>query len=406
MKPNRLTLIVLVVGCVLFLQAGCEEETMRPQELSPNWFKQQTWAVMPPRASVPVPKIVFEKVIHDFGNVGPGTNQLCEFKFTNTGDDVLRIGEISKSCGCTPFSLDRTEYAPGESGTLKVRYYAESQYGSVTKNLFVHSNDRQRPKVGLTIKARVIMKVKCEPQTLSLSLQYQNASCPKIILTSIDRQPFSIKHFKSTANCITADFNPSVKATRLVLHPKVDMEALEKTLNGRIEIGLTHPECKKVTINLNAVPRFRINPRSITIHGVNAKQPVVKKIRIFNNFKEDFELASALSKKDIVKVLSYKKLSNGYEIELQITPPSTTARIFTETFLIQLKDDKQLEIPISGFYSRTGARSRTSARTTRTSIGSTPSATRTTPRAGANDTEDCPDCAKTYHFDPNKNKGS
>lgn len=401
MKPNCVTLTVLVVGCVLFLQAGCEEQTMRPQELNPNWFKQQTWAVMPSRASVPVPKIVFEKVIHDFGTVGPGTNQLCEFRFTNTGDGVLTIGEITKTCGCTPFSLDKTEYAPGESGTLKVRYYAESQYGSTTKNLFVHSNDRQRPKVGLAIKARVIVKVKCEPQTLSLSLKSQNAGCPQITLTSVDNQPFSIQHFKSTANCITADYNPSVKATRFVLQPKVDMEALEKTLNGRIEIGLTHPECKMVTVNLNAVPRFRINPRSIVIHGVNAKQPVVKKVRILNNFKEDFELESALSKKDIVKVLSHKKLSNGYEIELQITPPSTTTRIFTETFFINLKDDKQLEIPISGFYSRTDAQPRMSPRNTR-SIESTP---RTTPRTGTNNTEDCPDCGKTFHFDLEKNKG-
>ena len=404
-KPNWVTSIVFVVGCVLFLQAGCEEQTLRPRELNPDWFKQQTWAVMGPRTSEPVPRIVFEKVIHDFGNVGPGTNQLCEFRFTNTGDDVLKIGEISKTCGCTPFSLDKTEYAPGESGTLKVRYYAESQYGSTTKHLFVHSNDRQRPKVGLTIKARVIVKVKCEPQTLSLSLKYQNAGCPQITLTSIDKQPFSIQHFKSTANCITADYNPSLKATRFVLQPRVDMETLEKTLNGRIEIGLTHPECKMVTINLNALPRFRINPRSIYVQGARAKQPVVRKVRIINNYKEDFELESALSKKDIVKILSHKKFGNGYELELQITPPSSGARIFTETFYVNLKDGKKLEIPLNGFYSRTVAQPRTSTRSTRI-IGSTTRTTRPAPTSPTKDTEECEDCGKTFYFDPAKNKPS
>lgn len=405
MRPSRLILTVLVMGCILLLQAGCEDQTMRSRELNPDWFKQQTWAVMGPSARVAAPRIVFEKVIHDFGNVGPGTNQLCEFRFTNTGDDVLKIGEISKTCGCTPFSLDKTEYAPGESGALKVRYYAEPQYGSTTKYLFVHNNDRQRPKVGLTIKARVIMKVRCEPQTLSLSLKYQNAGCPRITLTSIDNQPFSIQHFKSTANCITADYNPSLKATKFVLQPRVDMETLEKTLNGRIEIGLTHPECKMVTINLNVVPRFRINPRSIVVQGARAKQPVVRKIRIINNYKEDFELESALSKKDIVKILSHKKFGNGYELELQITPPSAGGRIFTETFYVNLKDGKKLEIPLSGFYSRIVAQPRVSTRSTR-SLGSTTLTTRTAPTAPTNDTEECEDCGKIFYFEPAKNKPS
>jgi hypothetical protein len=393
------------MGCILLLQAGCEDQTLRPRELNPNWFKQQTWAVRGPSGRVPAPRIVFEKVTHDFGNVGPGTNQLCEFRFTNTGDDVLTIGEITKTCGCTPFSLEKTEYAPGESGSLKVRYYAESQYGDVTKNLFVHSNDRRSPKVGLTVKARVIMKVRCEPRTLSLSLKYQNAGCPPIALTSIDNQPFSIRNFKSTANCITADFNPSVKATKFVLQPRVNMETLEKTLNGRIEIGLTHPECKMVTLNLNALPRYRINPRSIVVQGARAKQPVVRKVRILNNYKEDFELESALSKKDIVKILSHKKFGNGYELELQITPPSSGGRVFTETFEVNLKDGKKLEIPLNGFYSRTVAQPRMSTRSTR-SLGGTTLTTRTAPTAPSNNKEECDDCGKVFYFEPAKNKPS
>ena len=163
-----------------------------------------------------------------------------------------------------------------------------------------------------------------------------------------------------------------------------------------------------VTINLNALPRFRINPRSIVVQGARAKQPVVRKVRIINNYKEDFELESALSKKDIVKILSHKKFGNGYELELQITPPSSGARVFTETFYINLKDGKKLEIPLSGFYSRTVAQPRVSARSARNtrSIGSTTRTTRTAPTAGTKNTEDCSDCGKTFYFDPAKNKPS
>jgi len=366
MKPNKLTLTVLIMGCVLLLQVGCEEEVMAPREISPDWFKQQTWAAMTPRAAKAVPRIRFEKVTHNFGDVGPGTNHLCEFRFTNTGDGVLKIGQVSKTCGCTPFLLDKKEYAPGESGTLKVRYYAEPEYGSTTKQLFVHSNDRQNPKITLAIEARVVAKVNYEPKTLRLSLKHPNAGCPQITLTSLDNQPFSIRHFISTANCITADYNPSAKATRFVLQPKVDMAKLEGNLNGRIEIGLTHPECKTVSISLNALPRFRVSPRPIVIRDAKAKRSIVRKVRIQNNYKDDFEIESVYSKKGIVKFLGREKLIDGYELNLSITSPAATSRtrIFTDVVYVKIKGGRNLEIPCRGFYSGRTLVSRTSTKKT------------------------------------------
>ena len=366
MKPNRLILTILIMTCCLLLQAGCEEEAMAPrQELSSDWFQQFQQIQQPSKpanATRPTtrtrrtaPKIEFEKLVHNFGNVGPGTNNLCEFRFTNAGNSTLKIGEITKTCGCTPFSLAKKEYAPGESGTLKVNYFSEQQRGQATKHLVIHSNDRARPEVTLAVKADVKIQVDHEPKTLNLLLKQENANCPQLTLTSIDNQPFSIKSFKSTANCITADYNPSEKATKFVLQPKVDMEMLEKTLNGRIEIGLTHPECKTISVGINTLPKFKIAPRSIIVRGMATQQPIVKKLRILNNYNEDFELESVWSSKGAVKVLSNAIVHNGYELELEITAPASKNknRIFTETFFVKTKQGLQLEIPCNVFYSKT-----------------------------------------------------
>ncbi len=357
-------LIILVMACVLLLQAGCEEEAMTPRSLNPDWFKQQTWAAInqqaPQRAVIAAPGITFEKVTHNFGDVGPGTNHLCEFRFKNTGNAVLKIGEVSKTCGCTPFSLDKTEYAPGEIGTLRVRYYAEPPYGSTKKQLFVHSNDRRNPKIALNIEARIAAKVDFEPKALRLSLKHQNAGCPQITLNSLDNQPFSIRSFKSTANFITAAYNPSAMATSFVLQPMVDMAKLEQNLNGRIEIELTHPECKTVTINVNALPRFNVAPRPIVVREVRANNVITKKIRIQNNYKDAFELESVHSKKGIVQVVSSQKLKDGYELQLSITPPAQRGRasLFTDTVVVKIKGGGNHEIPFNGFYPRPIAASR------------------------------------------------
>ncbi len=367
MRLDRLTSIILVVTCGLLLQAGCEEQATAPRQLSSDWFQQFQQPIRPaatPRASISSPRIAFEKMVHDFGDVGPATSNLCEFRFTNTGNGVLRIGEIGKTCSCTPFSLAKKEYVPGESGTLKVNYYSDTQRGPTTKHLLVRSNDRAQPEVTLAVKATVITKVDYEPKTLDLVLNRENAACPKITLTSIDDQPFSIRHFKSTANCITADYNPSVRATRFVLEPKVDMAKLESTLSGLIEIGLTHPECKAITVGLDTLPKFKVTPRSIVVRGVDPKESIVKKVRILANYGQDFELESASSRKGTVKILSNGIVQSGYELELQITPPPSEdkKRVFSDTFFVKIRGGKQLEIPCSVFYSGATASSLTSTK--------------------------------------------
>lgn len=373
MKQNRLTLAVLnilVMVCILFLQAGCEEENMTPQTLNPEWFNQQRWAAInqqaPQRmvATAPrvkgVPRIEFEKVTHNFGSVGPGTQHICEFRFTNTGNGVLKINEISKVCGCTPFSLDKTEYAPGESGSLKVGYYADERYGDTQKQLFVSTNDSQNPRIALNIEAMIVSKVDVEPESLLLSLKHQNGGCPQIVLTSVDNRPFSIRSFRSTADCITADYNPSEMATRFVLQPRVDMARLEQTEDGRIEIELTHPECKVVSIGLHALPRFNVSPRPIVVRDARGGSAVTKKIRIKNNYNDSFEIESVRSKNGTVEVVGSQRLSDGYELDLRITPPAQRGRAghFTDVVVMKLRNGRDLEIPCNGFYPRpaTGGR--------------------------------------------------
>lgn len=365
MKPNRLILVIVILTCFLLLQTGCEEDTMAPQQqLSSDFFRQFNQIRQPgrpavttrtaPRTRRATPKIEFEKVVHDFGNIGPQTNNLCEFRFTNTGNSTLKIGDIVPNCGCTPFELAKKEYAPGESGTLKVNYFSDTQRGQTTKQLAIHTNDRTRPEITLAVKASIVMMVDHEPKTLSLSLKKENAGCPQITITSTDNQPFSIKSFKSTANSITADFNPSEMATKFVIQPKVDMAKLEKTLNGRIEIGLTHPECETISVGINTLPIFRIAPKSIIVRSMASQQPIVKKIRILSNYDEDFELESAWSSSGAVKVISNAIVRNGYELELEITPPASQnkKRIFTERFFVKTKGGRQLEIPCNVFYSK------------------------------------------------------
>jgi len=117
------------------------------------------------------PRISFEKTVCDLGDVGQGTKNTCEFKFTNIGQALLKIGKIKRTCGCTVFELDRKEYAPGRTGTIRVSYIAGKATALRQKHIYVPSNDKVNPKVKLTIKARVVQMVEAAPQKLGLSLR-------------------------------------------------------------------------------------------------------------------------------------------------------------------------------------------------------------------------------------------
>lgn len=342
MKRNYLVLVSLIVSGVLLLQIGCQEQSKVAEEpkIEPA-----------PEPNKPAPKITFDDVVYDFGQIGPGAKKAGEFKFTNTGDGLLKIIKVERCCGVVT-KLDKTEYAPGESGVLKVEYNATTVPGVITRRLYVNSNDEETPKVTLTVRAMIVQKVAAEPKRLKLLLREENAGCPKITLTSLDNQPFSITGFSSTAEAITADIDSSVQATEFVIDAKADAEKLQNNMKGRINITMSHPECNNITILYDVLPRFTLRPPLLIVFCNKPEEPIKKVVWILNNFSEDFEVESTSSKEGYIKVLNQKKINNSYQFELEITPPKLEDETkFTDVFYISIKDGEKLAIACRGIYS-------------------------------------------------------
>ncbi|MHC4542707.1 MAG: DUF1573 domain-containing protein, partial [Planctomycetota bacterium] len=292
----------------------------------------------------------FEKTVHDFGEVGSEKKYTGQFTFANTGDALLRITEVKKCCGAV-VTLDKKELAPGETGVLKVQYSSGRGSGAVRKQLHVSSNDEANPKVTLTIKARIVPKVDYEPKRIQLVLNEENSGCPKITVTSLDKQPFSITSFQSNGESITADIDPAVEATKFVLQPKVDLEKLQKRSAGFVAIGLTHPELSRVNIYFSTLLRFKSTPGSIILFNPEPQEPTIKRISVATNYNEEFEVESTSSEEGLLKVLSQEKTDKGYRLEVEVTPPprDDTGR-FTDVLYLHLNDGEKLSIKCYGRY--------------------------------------------------------
>ncbi len=213
----------------------------------------------------------------------------------------------------------------------------------MSRPLHVISNDGTNPEVTLTINARIVPKVVYQPSKINLVLDQENAGCPEITITSLDKQAFSIKGFHSTGAIITADVDPAVEATRFVLQPKVDLEKLQKYSAGIVTMTLTHPELDRVTIYFLKKQRFQVKPDSVFLLHPTPQEPSINKIAVVSNYGEDFEIGSTSSQKGMAKVLSQRAIANGYQLEVEVTPPPRNETGgFTDVLNIQLTNGEEL----------------------------------------------------------------
>lgn len=108
--------------------------------------------------------LVFDQYEHDFGRILDTERVSAVFKFTNTSDQVVCLGKPQASCGCTVPTLEKSEYAPGETGSIDVTFSPKGA-GQTTKNITIPIEGMA--PVRLAISANVVPILSIEPRGVS-----------------------------------------------------------------------------------------------------------------------------------------------------------------------------------------------------------------------------------------------
>lgn len=363
---------VAVSVCVLLTIGGCHSKAMAkaPSEVKAAVGVQQEHVVKPvaatpaalpvptpaPAPATPVgppPQIKFESTTVDLGDIKPESKNIANYTFSNVGKGAMKILDIVKTCGCTVPELAKREYAPGESGTIKVEYQSTKAGGSVLKHLFVMSDDPCNPKQEITLKANVVLQVIVEPQTMNLSLESPDGNAPAITIASKDGKAFTIKGVESTNNAITADIDPNASAAKFVIQPKVDVAKLKTNLNGYVKFNITHPDIDVVSVTYTALAEFEVQPAAIIIRNAIPQKIEERELWVRNNYNKPFEIESVTSKNGYITVSKEEKLTNLYKMTLTITPPEMQKiMFFSDVLTVRIKNGGTLDITCRGFYKR------------------------------------------------------
>lgn len=105
------------------------------------------------------PKIVFNRVLHDFGII-PQHGGIVETFFTvkNEGTEILTIGDITTSCSCTSADISSNILLPGEEAELRVQFdpdFHEEPLGIFKRTVFIQTNDPNSPEAEVVIRVDV-----------------------------------------------------------------------------------------------------------------------------------------------------------------------------------------------------------------------------------------------------------
>ncbi|SCX89101.1 Protein of unknown function [Nonlabens sp. Hel1_33_55] len=103
------------------------------------------------------PVMSFDESEYDFGTVNEGTVVEKEYKFKNTGTSPLIIVNAKGSCGCTVPTWTKEPVAPGEEGSLLVKFNTSGKPNAQSKSVTITTNTEAGTEV-IVIKGFVTGK--------------------------------------------------------------------------------------------------------------------------------------------------------------------------------------------------------------------------------------------------------
>ena len=139
MKTSIIIIFAMILGFGVSAQRISDlPKSQQPQPAPKTQPAQPAQAVQTTQPTTQ-DSIKFEKIVHDYGTIAQGADGNSEFKFTNKGKSPLILSNVKASCGCTVPEWPKEPIAPGQTGSIKVKYNTAT-VGAFNKSITVNSN--------------------------------------------------------------------------------------------------------------------------------------------------------------------------------------------------------------------------------------------------------------------------
>jgi hypothetical protein len=206
-----LAVVVVIVGVLAFtvVHARMSPKTERPnltdeaffeqihEEVAENPLKGSEAGVVPPVVTdlSNKPKIAVENEHFDMGVIANDRPTTQRLSISNEGAGLLRISQVTTTCGCTTGEIEKKELKPGEKTDLEVTIYPNQIRGFYTrKTLTIQSNDPVRSSLNIPVEARIDPEFYLEPTKLEFgSVEKGEVREATVVLRQAGKKPIKVQ---------------------------------------------------------------------------------------------------------------------------------------------------------------------------------------------------------------------
>ena len=143
----------ILIGCLLFAAlTGCGGGQQDPG-ISPGSVLFLTM-----RDSAHFTTVQWLDSVQDYCKIPEGQKLNVSFRFRNTGNTPLVIGDVHPSCGCTVAEAPKEAIAPGGEGQIKASFNSDGRAGINHKSLIVTTNTKGTQRYALQFTVEVEKK--------------------------------------------------------------------------------------------------------------------------------------------------------------------------------------------------------------------------------------------------------
>ncbi len=295
------------------------------------------------------PKIVFKETELNLPISREGQILTAKFEFTNEGDEVLIIKDVSPSCGCTASSYTK-QTRPGEKGNVTLTLDTEGIMGYYRKTAVVATNDPTTNFVNLLMRGTTKSSIKIDKgRRIRLAGCLNEVVKSTATLSDPDGKPFLIKGLENPMEDYLEASLQAIRGGRAYLLKlrSITNEAVE--FAGPLFLKLANGTKVSVYVSVDIKGEFWVQPQEVYFGAVSKSKAPAKRLVMVKN-----ECADSLFVQAVEHDERYLKVANvwekkGQKLFLEVSPNLETIPLGPFTQFLTIKaSGKQFKVRLSG----------------------------------------------------------
>jgi len=298
------------------------------------------------------PQLIFENPVYEFGRTAAGDVVQCLFKFANPGDSMLRIEDVSTTCGCTSTGVWNRVLQPNEMGVLPIQLDTSHLNGEVQKIISVTSNAKAQSNMVLVIKGSVWQPIEILPPHVVFGVVSSRNTITTRDLRIVNNgsEPITVHNPECSSDRYRVDLR-TLKPGREFQLSVTTVPPLTNGLNlGLITFTTSVPQKPVVAISAQIVVQpLQIFPPRVVLYGHTNDEPFQRSVIIKNNQGYALQLSKVSINSDEVSV-RLQEMIPGVQYRIDLTFPKQfqipLGKPVTLSMETNLSETPLIEVPV------------------------------------------------------------